>query len=88
MLRLYDFILSAGGVGLLVICLAAINSDLRRYIVNIVHGDTRQLLVVAAPINRYARAAMQTVNDYRSDNTEMFAFGVAAFVLVGFLFKS
>jgi hypothetical protein len=88
MLRIHDAILTAGGLGLLVIGLAAINNDVRRHMAHLVGGDTSELVLVAAPINRAARAAVQTLHDYQTDNGALFAFGVAAVVLFGFLFKS
>ena len=86
--RIQDAILSAGGLALLVAGLAAINSDARRHIAQVMVGDTRELAVAVAPIHRAARIAVATLNDYQTDNGALFAFGVAAVVLFGLLFKS
>jgi hypothetical protein len=88
MLRIYDALLSAGGIGLLVTAMAAINSDVRRYLGNVFAGDMSDLVAVTVPVNRAARVAVETMNAYKTDDGPLFAFGVAAVVLVGFLFKS
>ena len=88
MLRIQDALLGAGGFGLLVAALAAINSDVRRHVVTLVAGDVTELTIIAAPIDRAARVAFRALNDYQTDNGLLFAFGVAAVVLFGFLFKA
>ena len=88
MRRLYNAILCAGGIALLATGLAAINSDVRRHIVNVFHGDASELVIAAAPIDRAARIAVQTLNHYHTDNGHLFAFAVAAVVLFALLFKS
>lgn len=87
MLRIQDALLSAGSVGVIVTGLAAMNDDIRRHVMNVVAGNTSELAIVAAPIGRAATIAMKTMNDYQTDNGVLFAFGVAAVVLFGFLFK-
>jgi hypothetical protein len=88
MQRIYDAFLTTGSIGVIVAGLAAMNDDVRRHIMNLVAGNVvSELAVVAAPVNRAATAAMKTLNDYQTDNGPLFAFGVAAVVLFGFLFK-
>ena len=86
--RIQDALISAGGFGLLVAGLTAINTDVRRHVVNLGGGNVSELAIVADPIHRAARAAFQTLNDYQSDNGVLVAFGVAAVVLFAFLFKT
>jgi hypothetical protein len=88
MRRIYNAILAVGGIALLLTGLAAINTDMRRYIVNAVHGDARELVIAAAPIDRAARIAVATLNDFHNDNGHLFAFAVAAVVLFALLFRS
>ena len=88
MLRIYDALISAGGIGLLVTGMAALNSDVRRYLGNFFNGDMSDLVAVTVPVNRAARMAAETMNAYKTDDGPLFAFGVVAVVLVGFLFKS
>lgn len=89
MLRIHDALMNFGAFGLLMTALAAIDSDIRRHIVNVVAGDSmKEMAIVAAPVDRVMRVAFATVRDYQTDNGELFAFAVAAVVLFAFLFKS
>lgn len=88
MRRIHNALVGAGGIALLLTGLAAINSDMRRHIVKVVHGDASELVIVAAPINHAARMTVEMLNDYQTDNEYLFAFGVAAIVLFALLFKT
>lgn len=88
MQRIHNGFLAVGGLGALVAGLMAIDSDVRRHVMNLVAGNTSELELVAAPVNRAAHAAIKTLNDYRTDDGPLFAFAAVAVVLFGFLFKS
>ena len=88
MRRIQDALLGAGSLGLLVALLTAIDHDVRRFVTNVLGGDASELVRVTEPVNRAARIAIQTVNDYRTDDAPLFAFAVVAVVLFSFLFKA
>jgi hypothetical protein len=89
MLRIHDAILNCGAFGLLMTGLAAIDSDIRRHLMNMVAGDSMtEMAIVTAPVDRVVRMTFATMRDYQTDNGALFAFAVAAIVLFAFLFKS
>ena len=89
MLRIHDALLNCGAFGLLMTALAAIDSDIRRHVLNVVAGDSmKEMAIMTAPVDRVVRVTFETLRDYQTDNGAMFAFAVAAVVLFAFLFKS
>jgi hypothetical protein len=88
MMRIQNAIVSLGGLALLVGALVALNQDMRRHVENILTGNGSELTAITAPVNRAGRVVFQTLNDYRTDEGPMFAFALAAIVLVGFMWKT
>jgi hypothetical protein len=89
MLRIHAAILNGLSFCLVVAGMAAIDNNVRRHVVNIITGNAAsELAIVTAPANRFARAALEAVNDYRTDNEYLFGFGVVAAVLFAVLFKA
>jgi hypothetical protein len=88
MVRIQDAILSVSSLGVLVAGLMAINNDMRRHVMNIVAGNLGELTVVTAPVNKAARMAVHTLNDYQTDSGPLFAFAAFAVVLFGLMFKA
>jgi len=88
MRRIQNAIFSVGSLGVLAAVLAAIDRDVRRFVMNVVGGDASELAMITEPIHGAARIAIKTVNDYRTDDAPLFVFAVVAVVLFGFLFKA
>lgn len=89
MLRIHAAILNGLGFCLVVAGMAAIDHNVRRHVVNFVTGDAaRELAIITAPANRFARVAFEALSDYRTDNEWLFGFGVVAAVLFAVLFRA
>jgi hypothetical protein len=89
MLRIHEALLSTVALSVILTGMAAIDSDMRQHLVNIVRGDSvNELAIVAAPVTGLGHLALETLGDYQADNPLVLAFAVAAVVLFALLFRS
>jgi hypothetical protein len=87
--RLTESLLSAGGLCVLVAGTAAISSEAREHLLNVVSGDrASELATIAAPAHRAALVVAATLRDVHAAPGSVLAFGLGAVVLFILMIRS
>ena len=86
--RAVDAVIHVSALSLLVACMAAMNDDVRRFVVNMIAGDrVSELMIVAAPLDRVVRGVADSFNALPISHGPMVMFGALAAVLTWMMFK-
>jgi len=86
--RAVDAAIHFSALSLLVACMAAMNDDVRRFVVNLIAGDRMtELMLVAEPLDRIVRSVADSFNALPISHGPMVMFGVLAAVLTWLMFK-
>ena len=88
MSRLRVAVLNLAALCVLLAGMSLLSDDVRRHLMTVMSGDRAgELAMIAEPADRAARMVLDTLAAYQSSHGHLVAFGVVAFVLVGFMLK-